>query len=247
MTNTGAGGLTVSALRGVGPADSNGVIGEANGSSAAGVLGKTTTGYGVYGESDVGHSLYAGGNGRIGMHVHPALSATAGPPTSGGYLTGDLVRDHLGSLWLCVSGGSPGTWRKVAGQDTAGQIHLLSAPTRFIDSSQGRRSGVTGPVSGAFIAQIGGQTQDGNTVPAGALGIMGTLFIAPVSQGGYATVSAGDAVNPELTASTVVFPPPNGGFATTAFFTSRLSSAGTFRVFCQRSAFVTVDVVGFLR
>lgn len=35
---------------------------------------------------------------------------SAGAPTSGTWSTGDTVQDSAGALWLCTTGGTPGTW-----------------------------------------------------------------------------------------------------------------------------------------
>lgn len=42
-----------------------------------------------------------------------AVSSSA--PIGGTYLTGDFVIGRNGSLWICTSGGSPGTWTQVSG------------------------------------------------------------------------------------------------------------------------------------
>lgn len=36
--------------------------------------------------------------------------ASTGAPTSGTWATGDTVQDSAGALWLCATGGTPGTW-----------------------------------------------------------------------------------------------------------------------------------------
>jgi hypothetical protein len=41
------------------------------------------------------------------------------------------------SLWACVADGEPGVWQKVAGTTAAGQLHVLSPPTRIYDSRPG--------------------------------------------------------------------------------------------------------------
>jgi hypothetical protein len=35
---------------------------------------------------------------------------TSGPPTQGTYYVGDFVIDQTGGIWVCVQGGTPGTW-----------------------------------------------------------------------------------------------------------------------------------------
>ena len=107
-----------------------GVSGRANGSRAAGVVGLSDTGYGVYGDSQVGYSLYAGGNGRIGLGPH----LVSGPPSSGGYGTGDIIRDASGNVFVCVTAGTPGSWKKIVGPQTAGAFHLVNPSFRVVDS-----------------------------------------------------------------------------------------------------------------
>lgn len=37
-------------------------------------------------------------------------ATTSGPPTSGTFKVGDFVIDQTGLVWICASGGTPGTW-----------------------------------------------------------------------------------------------------------------------------------------
>jgi hypothetical protein len=39
-----------------------------------------------------------------------AILATTGPPTAGLWLTGDIAQDSADVVWVCRSGGTPGTW-----------------------------------------------------------------------------------------------------------------------------------------
>jgi hypothetical protein len=55
--------------------------------------------------------------------VNPA----AGPPTTGTYLFGDMVRDSNAQNWVCITGGTPGVWNP-ANPGFVGQI-----PTTFGD------------------------------------------------------------------------------------------------------------------
>lgn len=49
-----------------------------------------------------------------GMRITGATAG--GAPTSGTFTTGDMVVDRaVGCLWICTSGGSPGTWMNVGG------------------------------------------------------------------------------------------------------------------------------------
>jgi hypothetical protein len=39
--------------------------------------------------------------------------STAGKPTSGSHLRGELLCDKNGVLWFCTGDGFPGTWKQV--------------------------------------------------------------------------------------------------------------------------------------
>lgn len=44
-------------------------------------------------------------------------------PTSGSFLTGDLVVDQTGCAWICTTGGSPGTWTRVGNSNYIARAH----------------------------------------------------------------------------------------------------------------------------
>jgi hypothetical protein len=146
FTYTGVSSQKKAALRGTADTtNSTGVIGVAVGEASAGISGTSSTGYGVFGESLTGYALYSAG--RLGLNVLSTLAFVGGPPSAGAFNPGDLVRDGSpnlpapnssteGSVWACVTGGSPGKWRKVAGPGTAGAFHPIS-PSRVFDSRSG--------------------------------------------------------------------------------------------------------------
>jgi len=37
-------------------------------------------------------------------------TTTSGPPTTGTFTAGDIVADQTGTFWVCITGGTPGTW-----------------------------------------------------------------------------------------------------------------------------------------
>jgi len=55
----------------------------------------------------------------------PWILATSGPPTSGTWLAQQLVLDSNEVLWICTSGGTPGTWMLVSGT-VAGRMYATS-------------------------------------------------------------------------------------------------------------------------
>lgn len=79
----------------------NGVVGEAVGSPHAGVLGRNPNGYG---------GTFQGGQSQL--RLVPA--SKVGKPTTGSHAKGELYMDKAAALFVCIAGGAPGTWRKVA-------------------------------------------------------------------------------------------------------------------------------------
>lgn len=55
------------------------------------------------------------------------VGATAsGAPVSGTFVLGDFITDQTGKLWLCTTGGSPGTWAQVSGSGAGGAATTVS-------------------------------------------------------------------------------------------------------------------------
>jgi hypothetical protein len=73
----------------------------------------TWTGSGSVQEATLG---FSGITGATTGSTRLAGQTAAGPPTTGTFLTGDLVYDALSNLWFCTAGGSPGTWTAVGGR-----------------------------------------------------------------------------------------------------------------------------------
>lgn len=91
--------------------------------TGAGVIGQSEhdNGDGVWGMGNVGvRATSYGGNGygavieggKAQLRLKPLN--TAGKPTTGAHLKGELILDFYATLWLCTKGGTPGTWRKVS-------------------------------------------------------------------------------------------------------------------------------------
>jgi hypothetical protein len=101
--NSGVAGIDQSASGGYGvhgeSANGSGVVGVANG-AGVGAMGQSTSGYGVQAQG-----------GKAQLYLIPAKSA--GHPSTGHHLVGELFVDRTGKLYLCQSSGSPGTWRRL--------------------------------------------------------------------------------------------------------------------------------------
>jgi hypothetical protein len=157
-TNTGTGTTTVTSSADVAlagtttssvPVPAAGVYGSCVAPSGyaaayAGVMGDSSTGYGVLGFSNAASSPVAGVGGEgaaVGVHGYSSdgygvhgLSTTGhavvceggvaqllmepmsaiGPPNSEIHTTGELYLDSEAVLWICTNAGDPGTWTRVA-------------------------------------------------------------------------------------------------------------------------------------
>lgn len=188
-TATGANGVGV---KGNTASTGYGVFGNAT-TSGTGVYGFSSTGYGGVFWSSSGVDLYAYGTGRIRQWP----SGFVGAPTSGTYSKHEMVRDNNGDMFICVSSGTPGTWKKVAsgapGFDaTSGSINFLSAPIRLLDTrpSQPAASGGAGPYAALSQTnlQVAGVTYNAITIPTGAIGVVGNVTVTNTAGGGFLTL-----------------------------------------------------------
>ena len=135
----------------------------------------------VFGASAIaGHDLYAGGSGRIGLL--PNLSA--GPPASGLYATGDVFCDAAGNLWACVAGGTPGSFRKLAGPASAGALHAIN-PARAYDSRLSDGPLAVGAMRTVAVATA---TTGGTLVPSGATAIAYNLTVTRTVGAGWLAI-----------------------------------------------------------
>ncbi len=110
-----------------------GVLGSASGDFSAGVYGQTDSGIGVVGHSTTGLDLAAGSSGRL----YQFPTAATGAPTTGSYSQGEQIRDKNGDLYICVTGGSQGTWKKVAAIPSGaagGAAVFFATPYRIFDT-----------------------------------------------------------------------------------------------------------------
>jgi len=195
-----------SALIGTGPAASTagqGVIGIASGSSSAGILGQSDTGYGVVGSSSSGVDLFAQTQGRILQQ--PQLAA--GAPTSGSYSAGEQIRDLNGDLFICTTSGTPGTWKKVAATPAGAQggaVGLLSAPIRLLDTLPGAAGALTPghtiPGMQAISVPVAGVTLGTVTIPAAAVGVVGNVTVVNPQGPGNLTIYPTGAARPNTSA-----------------------------------------------
>ena len=112
-----------------------------------------------------------------------------------------------GDLWYCVSGGTPGQWRKLSGPSAAGAFHAI-APARAYDSRSPEPApglltlGVPRTVSLAAARDLDtGATVNPNLVPAGATAVLANVTVANTAGAGFLTINPGTAAN--ISSSTI--------------------------------------------
>jgi hypothetical protein len=93
-------------------------------------------------------AVAAGGLAGATTGTRFAGATTGGAPASGTFATGDLIVDTSGNLWVCTSGGSPGTWVKIRGGTAPAAtapavVALTDAATILVDASLGNDLRVT--------------------------------------------------------------------------------------------------------
>jgi hypothetical protein len=214
----------------------DGVVAEAGG-----------TGRGVYAVSAGGEAVEAD-PGLNGTHLVLTTSSNISPPPTSGVAraAGSVVRDSNGDLWLCVSGGTPGLWRRVSGVNTAGALTLLSAPVRIYDSRLGNppAAGPKTPLANGASRTLD-CTNNASGVPIGATGVLANVTVVNTSASGFLVAYKQGVSVP--TASTI------------NWFQSGTIVANTTVVACDTSARIAcyvpptsstdffVDIIGYTR
>ena len=70
------------------------------------------------------------------------VGATAsGAPGSGTFSTGDFVIDQTAKIWICTTGGSPGTWAQVGAGGGSGMTNPMTTTGDLIDGGSGGTPG----------------------------------------------------------------------------------------------------------
>ncbi|MCU1452169.1 MAG: hypothetical protein JWN46_315 [Acidimicrobiales bacterium] len=231
---------------GLGNTTGGGVVGQSNSGTAvfgiafsggAAVKGTSLSGPGGVFTTNDGSQLQLA---TAGSHVRTPPIADTTP-----HVAGEIVCDTSGGLWFCAAAGSPGTWRKLAGPDTAGALRVLPAPVRVYDSRPGT-SPATGPktplvANGARTLDL---TVDSSTVPAGATAALVTLLLVnTVAGNGNFTIWANGVARPQ--ANNMVWGGSAGRFSSPA--TTALDATGKCQVVSNLKTDVVLDVVGYYR
>lgn len=154
------------------------------------------SGYGVVGRGvgDLSVGVYAAGR-KANVEMLPSGEAPA--TRTDAHNAGEMLIDANRDVWVCVTSGSPGTWRKLTGPAAAGSFHAL-APSRVYDSrvnvpAPGTLSaGANRTISVAAKRDInsGAVTTD-NIVPAGATAIACNVTAVNTVAAGFLTLNPG--------------------------------------------------------
>ena len=172
-----------------------GLVADASGAGASGVVVNATAPYtsllGACGIRVVANQ--APGAVVVGdrpVVLRPAVLVTPPPDRAIAYDSGTLAvssdgsREQL-SVWLCTNSGTPGTWRKLAGADSAGAFHVLPSTIRVYDSRPGKAplGVVKGPLGSAQTRTVDATL--GGAVPVGATAALVNLTIVDTSATGF--------------------------------------------------------------
>jgi hypothetical protein len=168
-------------------------------SSGIGVIGNSTSNNGVVGNSTsnsgvVGNSTNAYGGSFIGglAPLRLGLGGSLGAPSAGMHAAGEVYLDNAATVWVCIGGGMPGTWVRlasVANGVPGGAVNFLTHPIRLFDSRPGQIPPAPLPAVKARVPadttqtmQVTGTVVGGLSVPAGATGVIANA--TAVSTGG---------------------------------------------------------------
>ena len=228
-------------------APGGGVVGvDTSTTGSSGVSGQSTTGTGVTAVSTDGYGTVTTG-GLAPLLLTPASSA--GAPTTGAHMVGELYTDSAGSLFYCVAHGTPGTWLQVASAGppafAQGAFCLLPAPIRLLDTRIGAEAPdhpgrpVTG---GSFITvPITGQAVGTVAVPDGAVAVIGNVTAVNALAHGYLTLWPYGVTQP--TTSSLNYP---AAVSVANGVTVALSADGKLDIYASQTTDVIFDATGFI-
>lgn len=219
-----------------------------------GVKGDSSDGVGVWGNSFNDRGLYgynmAGSYGAELRGGKAAIFLRYGDtdiPTEDivEHTNGELVKASSDfSLWYCVESGAPGKWRKLAGTDTVGSLHMLPVSDRFGDTRTGL-GGVNGrivPGDSYTLTVAGTPGRDGKMIPLKANTIVGNVTVINPIGAGYVRV--------------LPFGTPVGQGTSTVNYNDNFTTANAFQcpivngkiqvsVFSSTSIHLAIDISGY--
>lgn len=203
------------------------------------------------GDIEAGYGVIATARGDARAPLR--LISVVGDPRRDGndHAAGEITIDDAGTLWACVAGGVPGTWRKLQGPSTAGAYHPIE-PVRCFDS---RRPGYLngGLIEPGDVRQIvcrddhdeaTGEVTSTDEIPAGATAITYNLTVTQTTGPNFLSVASGDGDEPA--ASSINF--ASAGVTVANGLTGKLNAAREIRIYCGNgpgSTQAIVDVNGY--
>ena len=197
-------------------------------------------GYGVVGVGDAAGLFASGGRADL------ALGGLGAAPYSTGtsHNDGDILEDVNGDLWACVTSGSPGTWRKLAGPNTAGSLHLLASPVRVYDSRPGNppNIGLKTPLANGATRTIDAKGNSSG-VPAHSTAILANFTVVNTSANGFLSAYKTGIAFPGT--STINWYLPGTVVANTTVVAINDSQQFTCLVPASSSTDFFVDVIGY--
>ena len=193
----GNGGLPIGAVIAGFPGQGagNAVPGNGTGGGAGGaaITAISDIGVGVDARSFGNVDLVMDGTGRM-MQI-PFIAS--GPPTGTATIfnQGESIRDGNGDLWLCIVGGAPGTWVKVATLSPGlpgGATSYLAKPIRLFDSRPGQPAASNPghqllPNTSTKVS-VAGVTYNTVTVPSPLAGAIGNVTVLNASGGAFVEI-----------------------------------------------------------
>ncbi len=253
---------------------STGVEGEAGGSGSTGVsgraIGSSSIGVSATGGSNGGTGVTATGatgiraaggvygaslsGARAGLAMTP-VTAQQPPQRTDAHTAGEIdtnVGDGVGGsseLWACVTSGSPGLWRRVAGPDSAGAFTAI-APVRIFDSRlPAPNPGRIGAGANRVLSVADGRDLSSgavtatDVVPQGATAVTYNLTIEATDVRGFLSVNPGDAAT--FAASSINW--SSTGLVLANAGVVQLDGSRQIKVFCGGlgSTHFIVDITGY--
>ncbi len=177
-----------------------------SGSSAVGVTASGAASAGNEGTGVFAYGTTYGGRftgGRAALRLHGANGLPPGFQYTGEmFVETNAVGGTKSTLWYVVEDGNPGVIRKLAGHDTAGQLHVID-PVRVYDSRLDDANGRSRIASGdARLLSVAdgrnlttGAVSVANVVPGGATAIAYNLAIVDTVEAGFLAVTPGGSAS----------------------------------------------------
>ncbi len=238
-----------------------GIYGESAAANGNGTAGRSIGGYaGVAGQGEdgaygaAGYAMDGVGVLALGTDAQLALRERSGgtapimvPPRGrdDAHVAGEIYFDDDESLWVCVADGTPGTWVRLAGANTAGAFTALSTPVRVYDNrpGSGKPGAGTGPISGTRHGIDLTANSSGLPTDASAAMVTMTVTNTQANPAAYGQIYPDALATPPAT-SVINWTAANTVIATTT--TTGLTN-GKVAVTIAPGANVILDLIGYWR